>query len=401
MINVATTADSCNVREQDDATLPLITQSADHRIISVSLGDRSYDIVVGQNLLSTAGTAITRWLQGRFGSSSQQKGLIITDSNVARHAELVQQSLQASGMRTEILTLEPGENAKRLENISAGWDKLVQMHADRRTLVVAVGGGVVGDAAGFVAATFARGVPFVQVPTTLLADVDSSVGGKVGINHPLAKNLIGAFHQPFGVLIDLRALETLPDREFRAGLAEVVKYGVILDSGFFEYLERNAVDINARDAAALGYAISRSCELKAQVVEEDEYETTGLRAVLNYGHTFGHAFEALAGYGELLHGEGVSIGMIYASRLAERLGRISAAETQRQLALLEAFGLPVNLPNPAAFSADDVLDRMLLDKKTVGGSLRFVLPTRIGHVELVKGVPVALVRDVLQAGGIH
>jgi 3-dehydroquinate synthase len=195
------------------------------------------------------------------------------------------------------------------------YDQLVDMAADRRTIVVAIGGGVTGDLAGFVAATYARGLRFVQVPTTLLSMVDSSVGGKTGINHPRGKNLIGAFHQPIGVLIDLTTLTTLPDREYRSGLAEVVKYGVILDHEFFDYLEKNVEGLNARTPEVLRHVVARSCELKADVVRQDEYETTGLRAVLNYGHTFGHAFEALSGYGGLLHGEAVSIGMICASRL--------------------------------------------------------------------------------------
>jgi len=258
----------------------------------------------------------------------------------------------------------------------------------------------VGDAAGFMAATFARGIPFVQIPTTLLADVDSSVGGKVGINHPQAKNLIGAFHQPLGVIIDTDAFKTLPERDYKAGWAEVIKYGVILDSDFFEFLSQNITAIGNRDEAVLRTAIQRSCELKAQVVEEDEYERTGLRAVLNYGHTYCHAFEALTGYGELLHGEAVSIGIVYASRLAEKMGRIEKPLTDKQIELLAGVGLPLNLKEPQRISIDDVIDRMKLDKKTVGGKLRFVLPTRIGHVELVEDVPEELVRETLIEGGL-
>jgi 3-dehydroquinate synthase len=254
---------------------------------------------------------------------------------------------------------------------------------------------VVGDLAGFVAATYARGLPFIQVPTTLLAQVDSSVGGKVGVNHPLAKNLIGAFHQPLGVFCDTATLDTLAEREFTSGLAEVVKYGVILDAEFFEYLEVNVGGLLERDAAVLRHVIARSCRLKADVVEQDEYERTGLRASLNYGHTFAHAYEALAGYGELLHGEAVAIGMVDAARLAERRKLIDASIAQRQIALLEALGLPTRLPATARPSADDILDRMRLDKKTQAGKLRFVLPTRLGHVELFSDVPAADVRAVL------
>lgn len=311
-------------------------------------------------------------------------------------ARVAVDSLKAAGWHCELIELEPGEPTKRQEVISSIYDRLVQMQADRRTVVFAVGGGVIGDAAGFAAATYNRGLPFIQCPTTLLADVDSSVGGKVGINHPQAKNLIGAFHQPLGVVIDLALLKTLPDREYRAGLAEVVKYGVILDAEFFTWLEQNISQINARDPGVLQHAIARSCRLKADVVEHDEYERTGLRAVLNYGHTFAHAFEALSGYGELLHGEAVSIGMVYASRLAEKLERINAGMTHRQLKLLQALHLPVRLPSGSKWTSDEVIQRMRLDKKSEAGKLRFVLPTRMGHVELVDGVEEHLVREVLE-----
>jgi 3-dehydroquinate synthase len=279
-----------------------------------------------------------------------------------------------------------GEQSKSYAQMQLLYDQLVDMAADRRTIVVAVGGGVTGDLAGFVAATYARGLRFVQVPTTLLSMVDSSVGGKTGINHPRGKNLIGAFHQPIGVLIDLTTLNTLPDREYRSGLAEVVKYGVILDHEFFDYLEKNVEGLNARSPEVLRHVVARSCELKADVVRQDEYETTGLRAVLNYGHTFGHAFEALSGYGGLLHGEAVSIGMICASRLAESLNRITSKETARQTELLIRLGLPVEVPKELHSRQQDIVNCMMLDKKTEGRELRFVLPSRIGHVDVVKGV---------------
>ena len=240
---------------------------------------------------------------------------------------------------------------------------------------MAVGGGVVGDAAGFVAATYARGIPFIQVPTSLLAHVDSSVGGKVGINHPRGKNLIGAFYQPLGVFIDTATLQTLPLRDYRSGLAEVIKYGMILDEEFFRFFEDHIDDLKNRNPEVMQQVIARCCRLKADVVEQDEQERSGLRAVLNYGHTFAHAFEALCGYGELLHGEAVSIGMVYAARLAERRGLIDATVTERQNTLLEAVGLPVRLPESAHLKTAEILDRMKLDKKTVGGELRFILPT--------------------------
>jgi 3-dehydroquinate synthase len=262
------------------------------------------------------------------------------------------------------------------------------------TIVVAVGGGVVGDTAGFAAATYARGLPFVQVPTTLLAQVDSSVGGKVGVNHPRGKNLIGSFHQPIGVFIETSTLATLAERDYRSGLAEVIKYGASLDLDFFMYLEAHVDGLNAREPDVLRHVISRSCQLKAGIVEQDEQELAGLRALLNYGHTFAHAYEALLGYGTLLHGEAVAIGMVHASGLAERLGRIDSSVTQRLIRLLEAVQLPTALP-PNSLDVEAALDRMRLDKKSIRGRLRFVLPASMGQVELVDSVPEAVVRSVL------
>jgi 3-dehydroquinate synthase len=303
-------------------------------------------------------------------------------------------ALREAGFRTAVATVPAGEGSKSLAELSRLYDALYDMAADRRTAVVAVGGGVVGDLGGFAAATYNRGLPLLMVPTTLLAMVDSSVGGKTGVNHPKGKNLIGAFHQPAGVWIDTAFLDTLPDREFRSGLAEVVKYGVILDADFFEELEANAGAILDRDPERLQAIIARSCRLKADVVEKDEREETGLRAVLNYGHTFAHAFEAVAGYGTWLHGEAVAAGMVCAGRLAERLGRVPDGFTRRQAQLLEAFGLPT-APLPG-WPADALIDAMRRDKKAAGGSLRFVLPTRLGHVELVDGVQESLVREVMR-----
>ncbi|MEZ6064435.1 MAG: 3-dehydroquinate synthase [Planctomycetaceae bacterium] len=370
-----------------------------HETVSVDLGPRSYEIVIGRGLLGSIAEFVDRWRGANGAKKPSQAGAlaaIVTDEHVLEHAEDVVTSLVHAGWRTELIELPAGEPTKRLEVIAGIYDRLVEMQADRRTLLIAVGGGVIGDAAGFAAATYGRGIDFLQVPTTLLADVDSSVGGKVGINHPQAKNLIGAFHQPIGVVIDTDALATLPVRDFRSGLAEVVKYGVILDEELFAFLERHRDDLNRREATAVQHAIARSCRLKADVVEQDEYETTGLRAVLNYGHTFGHAFEALCGYGELLHGEAVAIGMVYASRLAECLGRIDAEDTRRQVDLLHALGLPTRLPGGFEPGINEMLARMRLDKKSVGGQLRFVLPTRIGHVELVDDVPLEIVRAVLE-----
>jgi 3-dehydroquinate synthase len=317
---------------------------------------------------------------------------VVGDENVRGHADAVARSLAAAGFRVESAILPPGEEQKCLASASALYDRLVEARADRKTLVVAVGGGVVGDLAGFVAATFNRGLGLLMVPTTLLAMVDSSVGGKVGINHPRGKNLIGAFHQPVGVWIDTATLDTLPDREYRSGLAEVVKYGVILDGDLFAFLEANIAAILAREPAAVRHLVACSCRLKADVVERDEREETGLRAVLNYGHTFAHAFETVGGYGAWLHGEAVAAGMVCASRLAERRGLVNADITDRQTKLLAAFGLPVA---PRDWPADALIEVMRSDKKAEAGRLRFVLPVRLGEVRLFDDVPEEDVRAVL------
>jgi 3-dehydroquinate synthase len=296
----------------------------------------------------------------------------------------------------DLVVIEPGEPSKSIATASELWETMLSLGADRQTAILAVGGGVIGDLAGFIAATYARGIPFFQVPTTLLAQVDSSVGGKVGINLPDAKNMVGAFLQPQGVLVDTTTLETLPDREYRSGLAEVVKYGVILDAALFELLEATAARLLQRDHGVLREVIARCCRLKAEVVRQDERELTGLRAVLNYGHTVGHALETLTGYGALLHGEAVSIGILCASRLAERLGRIDAAMTARQERLLAALGLPTRLPT---VDVQQVLRTIMRDKKTQRGELRFVLPTEMGRVELVGGIHSDDVRAVLQGCG--
>ena len=365
--------------------------------VHVSLGERSYDIAIVTGELPAFSVWLSRTLTGRgVKFRGQPSVLIVTDGNVChQHASAIGAGLHLAGFRCQLAVLQPGEQTKSLADASQLYDQLVGMQADRHTIVIAVGGGVVGDLAGFVAATYARGVPFVQVPTTLLAQVDSSVGGKVGINHPQGKNLIGAFHQPIGVYLDTAVLESLPIRDYRSGLAEVVKYGVILDAEFFGWLEANIAAINQRAASALRHIISRCCRLKADVVEKDEFERTGLRAVLNYGHTFAHAFEALAGYGELLHGEAVSIGMEYAASLARRLRRVDDSFVSRQTNLLSALGLPIRLPESLNPSAAQVVERMRVDKKNAGGRMRFVLPTKLGHVELVDDVPEEAVLETL------
>ncbi len=360
--------------------------TAPPQTIHVPLASRSYDIRIGTGNLDTVGSFLTS-----LGKTSH--AVLITDENVRTpHAETVAASLAEAGVQVDMIVVDPGEASKSADVAAGLWEGLLQVGADRKTVVVAVGGGVVGDLAGFIAATFARGVRFFQAPTTLLAQVDSSVGGKVGINLPEAKNMVGAFKQPMGVLIDTATLDTLPDREYRAGLAEVVKYGVILDADFFTQLENSADAINRHEAEILVQVIAHCCRLKAEVVAQDETETTGLRAMLNYGHTFGHAFEALSGYGEILHGEAVAMGMLLASDLAERLGRIDAEVTGRQRRLLEKLSVPTE---PPSFPPDRILETMMHDKKVEHGRLRFILPSRMGHVELVADVPEEHVRSVL------
>ena len=338
--------------------------------IRVNLAERSYDIAIGAGNLADAGQFLAE-------RAKVTHVVLITDDNVQKpHAMQVAESIGLQDIDVDVICVEPGEESKSLEMAEGLWQGLLDLGADRKSVVAAVGGGVIGDLAGFIAATFARGLRFLQAPTSLLAQVDSSVGGKVGINLPEAKNMIGAFLQPLGVLIDTAALATLPPREFRAGLGEVVKYGVILDAELFDYLETSAAALLDHDRGALARVIARCCRLKADVVEQDEHEESGLRAILNFGHTFGHAFETLSwgggqsavgsgqspvggGQGEaasdnttlipnpqslipiLLHGEAVAIGMVCAARLAERLGRVDAAFTARLRALLETFGLPV------------------------------------------------------------
>lgn len=382
-----------------DESAGSISSTDDRLVVQVYLGPRSYEIDIVTDGLATLPERLEhcneRW--SSTGGDVGRKAMIVTDANVADpYASAVRSNLEAAGWTCRLHELEPGEQSKSLAAASTIYDALVAAAADRHTLVIAVGGGVVGDIAGFAAATYARGIPFIQVPTTLLAQVDSSVGGKVGINHPQGKNLIGAFHQPAGVFIDTATLNSLPERDYVSGLAEVVKYGVILDDEFFDYLESHAAELRERDPLVLRNIIARSCRLKADIVEADEQERTGRRAVLNYGHTFAHAFEALCGYGELLHGEAVSIGMVYAARLAERRGLIDASLVERQHKLLEAVGLPTSLPQGMKISAGDVLERMKLDKKTVAGQLRFVLPTKLGHAETIANIPTADVLAVLE-----
>ncbi|MCC6125936.1 MAG: 3-dehydroquinate synthase [Pirellulales bacterium] len=364
--------------------------SAAPQTIHVNLAERSYDIEIGGGILSRLGKFVAE--RGRT-----THAVLITDENVQEpYAMRATESLVREGIDVDLIAVPPGETSKSIEAATDLWRGMLDLGTDRKSIVVAVGGGVVGDLAGFVAATFARGLRFFQAPTSLLAQVDSSVGGKVGINLPEAKNMVGAFHQPAGVLIDTSTLATLPANEYRSGLAEVVKYGVILDADFFAYLEAHAAEINARREDALTHVIARCCRLKAEVVRHDEREETGLRAVLNYGHTFGHAFESLSGYGKLLHGEGVAIGMCCAARLARRLGRVDDGFVESQNGLLESFGLPTAVPS---LDREKILEAMRRDKKVQHGKLKFVLPNRLGHVESVGDIDEKEIEAALEVTG--
>src|SRR5262245_47826088 len=300
----------------------------------VDLGPRGYDIAVVSGDPGALGAF------ARLVSPKSTLAFVVADSNTEALAEGVAAALDSTQFKTELVAVPAGEASKSVDHAHFLYDQLAELAADRQTLVIAVGGGVVGDLAGFVAATYNRGLPLVMVPTTLLAMVDSSVGGKVGINLPQGKNLVGAFHQPVAVWIDSAFLDSLPDREYRSGLAEVVKYGVIQDAEFFRWLEANADAVVRREQVAVQYVVAWSCRLKADVVERDEREETGLRMVLNYGHTFAHAFEAAGGYTGWLHGEAVAAGMVCAARLSERRGLIQGEVTARMVELLRRFGLP-------------------------------------------------------------
>jgi len=362
--------------------------------LRVELGPRSYPIFIGSRLLERAGE-LMRPLFAR------PRAFVVTDENVAvaGHAERLEDGLRQAGITAHRIVLPPGEATKDFDHLRGLLERLLDHAPERGDVVVALGGGVIGDLAGLAAALLLRGVPLVQVPTTLLAQVDSAVGGKTGIDTRHGKNLIGAFKQPVLVLADLDALDTLPPRELRAGFAEVVKYGCIRDSAFFAWLEREGVRVTEGDRAAQRRAVRRSLEIKAEIVARDETETSGERALLNFGHTFAHAFEALAGYdGRLLHGEAVAFGMVMAARLSEELGMAGTGDRRRLEAVLRAAGLPVH-PHELglAFPVDDLLAAMRHDKKVQGGRLRFVLWRGPGRAELVSGVDENAVRRVLEA----
>lgn len=361
------------------------------RTVQVPLAARSYAIHVGGGLLPELGRRCAKLGLGR-------RCAVIADGNVApRFGHFAIASLRDAGFEPALIAVPPGEKAKSLRVVEKCYDALAGQRLERKSFVVALGGGVTGDLAGFVAATYLRGIAFVQVPTTLLAQVDSSVGGKVGVNLAAGKNLVGAFHQPRLVLCDLDTLGTLPDREFRAGLAEVIKYGIISDPRLFARIERDLEALLRRDPAVLGPVVARCCAIKADVVGQDETES-GLRAILNFGHTIGHGLEAITAYGTFLHGEAISIGQVAAARLSERLLGLPGADSARIADLFRRAGLPVTLRLPRA-RREKLFGAMRLDKKVSGGEVKFVLARHLGEVVWGQQVPDAEIHAVLDELG--
>jgi 3-dehydroquinate synthase len=353
------------------------------KTLTVELGNRSYPIHIGQQLLGS-GELLTRHIHGR------QVMIVSNDTIAPLYLESVTQLL--TNFDTASVILPDGEQYKTLDTLNTIFTALLEQRFNRDCTLIALGGGVVGDITGFAAASYQRGVAFLQIPTTLLAQVDSSVGGKTGVNHPQGKNMIGAFHQPGCVLIDTDTLDTLDDRQFAAGLAEVIKYGLIRDAGFFNWLETNMSALKARDKPALAYAIERSCSIKAEMVAADERES-GQRALLNLGHTFGHAIETATGYGNWLHGEAVATGMLMATDLSARHGWVSAETVQRTEQLLRLAGLPTSAPEE--MDETRFMELMAIDKKVIDGELRLVLLKSIGKAVVTGDFNAALLSETL------
>ncbi|HLZ54442.1 MAG TPA: 3-dehydroquinate synthase [Verrucomicrobiae bacterium] len=359
------------------------------RTVNVPLGDRSYEITIGGGLLASLGGKCARQKLG-------PRCAIITDTNVGkRFAKPAFNSLARAGFSPALIVVPPGEAAKSLKCVQSCYDQLAVHRLERKSFIIALGGGVVGDLAGFVAATYLRGIAFVQVPTTLLAQVDSSVGGKVGVNLKAGKNLVGAFYQPRLVLCDLDTLQTLPEREYRAGLAEVIKYGIIYDARLFTQLERDFPGLLRRDYGTLAAVVARCCEIKAQVVGQDETEG-GLRAILNFGHTVGHALEAICGYGKFLHGEAISIGQVTTVNISRRAAGLSKRDAERIINLFKLAGLPTQI-RLNSVQRRKLFAAMRLDKKVRAGEARFVLARRIGKALWGRRVPEVYIREALDS----
>jgi 3-dehydroquinate synthase len=363
----------------------LLTKDMKNRQINVGLGSRTYPIFIGRDSFRN------KDLLDACGERSRRYVVVTNDVVGPLYFERVAQFFSIRGAAVEQVIIPDGERFKTQETLTSIYDQLIERRVDRSTTIVALGGGVVGDVAGFAAATYQRGVPLVQIPTTLLSQVDSSVGGKTAINHPAGKNMIGSFYQPQAVIIDLEMLQSLPEREFQAGLAEVVKYGAIMDAAFFVWLEQNVTLLMKRDFDALGYAVERCCTSKARIVEDDETES-GSRALLNFGHTFGHAIEAGLGYGKWLHGEAVAVGMLLASRLSVLMGSLTQSDWDRIERLLSSIGLPIDAPD---LGRERYLELMGYDKKVLDGKLRLVLLKSLGAAYVTGDFPRDLLVEVL------
>ncbi|MGI2224064.1 3-dehydroquinate synthase [Shewanella frigidimarina] len=352
--------------------------------IQVQLGDRSYPIYIGQDLMNDS-ELFARYL-------TNKKALIVSNDTIAPlYLQQIQQAMSACA-RIETVILPDGEKFKDLQHLDYIFTALLEHNFARDSVLVALGGGVVGDMTGFAAACYQRGIEFIQVPTTLLSQVDSSVGGKTAVNHPLGKNMIGAFYQPKSVIIDTFCLQTLPANEFAAGMAEVIKYGIIWDADFFQWLEANVDALKSLQTGALNYAIAKCCQIKADVVAQDETEQ-GVRALLNLGHTFGHAIEAEMGYGVWLHGEAVSAGTVLAAQTAYKLNLLDEQSVERICRLMQAFDLPITAPESMGF--EQFIKHMRRDKKVLGGKIRLVLPTEIGKADVFSDVSEDLLKQVI------
>jgi len=354
--------------------------------LRVDLGERSYDIKIGYDILSQVGEYLKELNLG-------SKVMIITNELVdSLYGREVERAIKEAGFEVHIAKIGDGEKYKSLNTARELYDQAVEANLDRSSTIVALGGGVVGDIAGFIASTYMRGVNFVQIPTTVLSQVDSSVGGKVAVNHPQGKNLIGAFYQPKLVVADVKVLKTLEERQLKAGLAEVIKYGVIWDKEFFDFLTENRIKILELDTKTMEYLIKRCCEIKAEVVAQDEREM-GIRAILNYGHTIGHALEAVTNYQRFVHGEGVAIGMIGAAKLANKLDLLDSADLKKQEEIIEDFGLAVFFDD---LNIDSIIKALSKDKKVKDGMIRFILAEEIGQVVIKSDLPHNIIREVLE-----
>lgn len=354
--------------------------------VKVELGANSYEIHIGEKIFDDVAKFISE-------SNFTKKVLIVTDSNIESFASTLTDELKSRGIDFDVMAVPAGETSKNLQVAEKIYTRAIEFGLDRKSPIIAFGGGVVGDLAGFIAATYLRGVPFIQVPTTLLAQVDSSVGGKTAVNHPLGKNLIGAFYQPQAVFIDVDTLKTLPEREIKCGLGEIVKYGIISDGKFFEYIENNVEKILSRDVEVLTQIIKRCCEIKAEVVSADEKES-GLRRILNFGHTIGHAVEQVTAYERYQHGEAVAIGMVGAALISWSLGRITFNDVVRLKDLLDKLGLVTIC---AGCNVEEMYKAILHDKKTIGGKVNWVVMNDFGSVEVTNEVPELEVKKALKA----